>query len=97
MKSELKATSEEIDVLKARWKYGLVLIGLALLHDDVQSKKNKKSDDSETSEEENADSVQLRIERLTRALAPVLLPMINSLGSLDLESAVAMNASGEDT
>jgi hypothetical protein len=97
MKSELKPTSEEVEILKARWKYGLVLVGLALLHDEIQSKKAKKENDSENLEESNGDNVASQVERFTRALAPILLPMINSLGTLDLESAIAMSASGEDT
>lgn len=97
MKSELKPTGEEVEVLKARWKYGLVLVGLALLHDEVQSKKAKKENDSENLEESNGDGVASQVERFTRALAPILLPMINSLGTLDLEGAIAMSASGEDT
>jgi hypothetical protein len=97
MKSELKGSSQEIEVLKARWKYGLVLVGLALLHDEVQAKKSKILDESANPEDSNGENVQTRIERITRALAPILLPMINSLGALDLEDALAMNASGEDT
>jgi hypothetical protein len=96
-KSELKATTEEIEIIKARWKYGLVLVGLALLHDDAQSDKSQKQDDSDLAEEKNGESLPARLERFTKALAPILLPMINSMGSLDLEGVVAMTASGEDT
>ena len=94
MKAELKATSEEIEVVKARWKYGLVLVGLALLHDQAQTSKANKPDDTELAEEKNGETVPAQIERFTKALAPILLPMINSLGALDLEGAVAMTASG---
>lgn len=97
LKTELKTTSEEIEVLKARWKYSLVLVGLAMLHDDTQSNKNKKQEDAELVEEKNGETLPAQIEYLTKALAPILLPMINSLGSLDLEGALAMSASGEDT
>jgi hypothetical protein len=98
-KSELKASTEELEVLKARWKFGLVLVGLALLHDDVQSKNNRKEkeEDPENPDSSNPEDVETKIEHFSKALAPVLLPIINSLGSLDLESALAMNSSGEDT
>lgn len=96
LKSELKPTDEEVEVLKARWKYGLVLVGLALLHDDVQSRKTKKQDSHED-QEETGDTIASLVERFTKALAPILLPMISSLGTLDLEGAIAMTASGEDT
>jgi hypothetical protein len=97
LKSELKVTSDQVELVKARWKYGLVLVGLALLHDDVQSNKSDKQDDSESGDEKNGETLPARVERFTKALAPILLPMINSLGALDLEGAVALSASGEDT
>jgi hypothetical protein len=97
LKSELKITSEESEVIRARWKYGQVLVGLALLHDEAQAKRTLESEELETTDERNGDTVEAMIERLTKALAPVLLPMINSLGSLDVEGVQAMSASGEDT
>jgi hypothetical protein len=98
LKSELKSTSEELEVLKARWKYALVLVGLALLHDEAQNKKYRNQDQNpENSENGNGETIETRIERFTKALAPVVLPMINSLGALDLEIALAMTASGEDS
>ena len=39
--------------------------------------------------------VEARVERLTRALAPVILPMIDSLGALELEHVLAATSSGE--
>lgn len=96
LKSELKVGGEEVEMIRARWKYGLVLIGLALLHDDNQSKKASGYDDT-GSEEENGESIETQVERFTRAIAPVLLPMINSLGALELEEAMATVSSGEAT
>lgn len=95
LKSELKVGDSEVEVIRARWKYGLVLIGLALLHDDAQSKR--VDDDNSDNEDENADSIDKRVRHFTRAIAPVLLPMINSLGGLEIDEAVAGVASGEAT
>ncbi len=99
LKSELKAGGDEIEMIRARWKYGLVLVGLALLHDDNQSKRSTpESEEGVVADEENGESVEKRVERFTRAIAPVLLPMINSLGgALELEEAMAAVASGEET
>jgi hypothetical protein len=93
-KSEQKTGSHETKVLEARWKYGLVLVGLALLHDDAQGQKGEEEGDNADSPQE---TIEQRVENFTRALAPVLLPMIDSLGSLDIEAAVASIASGEAT
>jgi len=97
LKSELKAGADQTDMIRARWKYGLVLIGLALLHDENQAKKARAETEDTSPEEENGDSVESRVERFTRAIAPVLLPMINSLGALELEEALGAVASGEAT
>ena len=98
-KSELKTGSEDIEVLRARWKYGLVLIGLALLHDDAQSQINKTAAESGEGNEDmdQPQTIEQRVEAFSRAIAPVLLPMINSLGNLDVEAAAASVASGEAT
>ncbi len=97
LKSELKVGGEDLEVLKARWKYGLVLVGLALLHDENQAKKPRNEEDAENADAGNGENIEKKIERFTKAVAPVLLPMINSLGALDMEGALAMTASGEDT
>ena len=68
LKTELKATKETPDILRARWQYGMVLIGMALLlnHSDENS--------DGTAEAEAA--------KATAAIAPVLLPLIEHLGAL---------------
>lgn len=96
-KSELKSGGDEVELIRARWKYALVLIGLAMLHDDAQTKKTSKNDDSPNGEDEKSESIDTRVANLTRALAPVLLPMIDSLGAMEAEGALAAAASGEAT
>ena len=97
LKSELKSGGDEIEMIRARWKYGLVLIGLALLDDENRSKKARTVDEDASQDEENVDSVESQVERFTRSIAPVLLPMISSLGSLEMEQALGAVASGEAT
>lgn len=98
LKSELKAGTDEAEMICARWKYGLVLVGLALLHDDNQAKKTALVEDRDArDDEENIDSLERRVDRFTRAIAPVLLPMINSLGALELEEAMSAVGNGEAT
>ena len=95
VKSELKTAGDEIDLIRARWRYALVLVGLALLHDDAKTPKSKtEENESENGKEHD---IQSKIEHFTRALAPVILPMIDSLGALDLDAALAITASGEAT
>ena len=96
LKSELKIGGDEIEMIRARWKYGLVLLGIALLHDDAQTKK-RHSENEPNDEEETGETIESRVESLTRAIGPVLLPMISSLGALELEEALKASASGEAT
>ena len=97
LKSDLKTGGDEVEMIRARWKYGFVLIGLALLHDESPAKKVRAEAEDTEGEEESGDPIESRVERFTRAIAPVLLPIINSLGALELEEAIASVASGEAT
>jgi hypothetical protein len=94
LKSELKSSRDDIEMTKGRWVYGLVLMGLALLHDDVQTKKSRPAN---ATAEQEPESIEKQIEHFTQALAPVLLPMINSLGAMELDAALAATVSGEAT
>lgn len=103
LKSELKSSKQAIEVVQKRWQYALVLVGLALLHDDKQKSqsgtaKGKDSAWQETDsdrDESGSEQIDQRIEALTIALAPVLLPMIESLGALDIDSVSSFSASAE--
>lgn len=103
LKSELKSSKDAIELVQKRWQYALVLVGLALLHDDKQKGKSAaaKGKDGEWQEtdsdkdESGSEQIDQRIEALTIALAPVLLPMIESLGALDIDSTSSFNASAE--
>jgi len=92
-KTELKSAGDEIDLVSARWKYALILVGLAMLHDEAKKPRVREEG---RKEEENGQTIEARAEHFTRALAPVLLPMIDSLGALEIE-ALSTVASGEAT
>ncbi|MCK4733995.1 MAG: hypothetical protein KAT65_16195 [Methanophagales archaeon] len=65
-------------ILKARYTYGMVLIGLALL-------KEFENNEQKDKEEENGNIYQ-EIPSITRAISPFLLPMISSLGEIEAET-----------
>jgi len=64
-------------LLEARFKYGMVLIGLSLLQYFETKDQKEESDKSE--------SVYDKIYSVTKAISPILLPMITSLGDLEIE------------
>lgn len=78
LQTELKLTKIEPELLNARFKYGMVLIGMALLKE--KDNITKKDDDPET-----ATSIYEQIELFTKALSPILLPMISSLSMLGVD------------
>ncbi len=74
LRAERRATPRKKDLLDAQWKYGLVLLGLGLLREP----------EAGTSEDEALDERD-RIAATSDAIGPVLLPLINELGDLDLD------------
>ena len=66
-------------ILEARYRYGMVLLGISIL--DFGRNRNKDKDE----QKENHFSVYKMISILTEAVAPVLLPMITSLGGSEFE------------
>lgn len=103
LKTELKSSKDEIELVHKRWQYAMVLVGLALLHDDRQQRKanqngngHNRSDNLQAeAEESSTETIEDKVAKVSTALAPVLLPMIESLGSLDLEATEAATASAE--
>ena len=71
-KTSLKISSTLLD---ARYKYGMVLLGIALLKAQNSDKKESNFNDYEM-------NVYEKIKYLTRVVSPVLLPMIAGLGEL---------------
>lgn len=67
-------------LLNARYKYGMVLIGIALLkeHNDGIDKSREESNSQHI-------DIYKHIKFTTKVMSPILLPMIGSLGSLQLD------------
>lgn len=69
-----KQRGAETAVLEKQFTYGLVLVGLALLQEHHRQKSQAARD------REDIETVVLRT---SRALGPILLPMIQTMGTLD--------------
>lgn len=96
LKAELKSSALDPDLMRARFKYGMVLLGLALLHDYEESKKQLIENGDSEDESKNI-NIEDKIEEFTKAVAPVLIPMISTLGELDLKESYVDISSGEAT
>ena len=96
-KRECKLSKEDPNILKARWKYGLALIGMALVQADT--KVQKLQGDTEVEEkcdDEEEPTLERRVFDTTAAVAPVLLPIVETLGSLTEEQVSTGSQIGDD-
>jgi len=71
IKGRVKADPE---LLKAQYKYGMVLLGLALIK-EFEEREDDNNDDQE--------SMLDKIYNITKAISPMLLPMISALSELE--------------
>jgi hypothetical protein len=59
----------------------MVLLGLGLLHEHVAQQREHENRPAENGVEA---SIEDDVEKMSRGIAPILLPMIESLGDLEL-------------
>lgn len=86
LKTEIKSSKEELEILKARFIYGLVLVGMALIQADAKAEKVKTENQSEEQTDNNeVPTLEEQVFRTSAAIAPVLLPLVESLGALTEE------------
>jgi hypothetical protein len=95
---ELKTTKESPAVIKKRFELALTLLGLGLLQDDQVEKSGteKSSPQENVGVNSGEPNIEDKIEAFTKAVAPMLLPMIAGLGALEEhELALTAEAAGE--
>ena len=84
---EIKKRGLETDssLVKAKYKYAMVLIGMAILND-----RSIFENDSRKEEQDIEEKVDIKdiIRYVTRAFAPITIPMIDTLGELNLDDIV---------
>ncbi len=83
LQTELKSTKRHPKLVKKQFELGALLVGLALIHDEHHKGRADRDDDGDTEDGEAA--LPKKVRSTTRALAPVLLPMIQALGELTEE------------
>jgi len=82
-----KESKDEPKLLKAKFVYGQVLVGLAFLqHDRTQPMASSDGDEDESDDGESEDEpgIESAVAYATTALAPVLLPMLDAIGALSI-------------
>jgi hypothetical protein len=84
---ELKAAKANAPVVKKQYEVAAVLVGLALIHDENSHKPKD--------EDEDATPLHERVQDITRALAPFLIPMIQGLGDLGADDVDMSDLAGQ--
>jgi hypothetical protein len=81
-----KESKDDPKLLKAKFVYGQVLVGLAFLqHDRTEPLSSSDGDEQEPDdddESQDAPVIESAVAYATTALAPVLLPMLDAIGAL---------------
>ena len=75
----------------------MVLVGLGLIQQDMESHSEKGEESESTEDGDGNENVESTVEKVSKALAPIILPMIESLGSLDSNEMESKTSSGEAT
>jgi len=83
LKITQKETKTDPGLLEKQFIYGMVLVGLALLQEQKEQMKHATvgSDDEHYAEE----SIEKRVTLVTKALAPIFLPMVDAIGGLSMD------------
>lgn len=89
IRTDMKAKPAQARLVEAKFVYGNVLTGLALIHDQRLAERGGTAVGEET-------SVADRVGAITRALSPFVVPMIDNLGSLTDENLSGLGISGDD-
>jgi len=76
-----KESKQEPSLLRAKFVYSLVLIGLALL----QQATSSVHPEQEAQEPSAGSGIEDLVDKATTAIAPILLPMLESIGALEIE------------
>jgi hypothetical protein len=86
LKYEVRSGEGE-GMIRQRFQLGLLMVGLALLHQDNTAKKSTNGNEEEEPDQRN---IEDHVWNVTQAIAPFLLPMIESLGALPVDEEAAL-------
>jgi hypothetical protein len=91
LRTDMKGADADVAMAKKKFIWSNVLVGLALIHDH----KIRRSRVSQEIADEEPPVTQ-QIDRITKALAPFMVPMIDYLGALTDEEQYGLAQRGDD-
>lgn len=92
LQTDMKNSRDDVALKEAKFVYGNVLVGLALIH----QRRSRPAGDVEAADGNGESTIEDLVESTTKALAPFLVPMIDYLGSLTSEDTVAAAQTGDE-
>ena len=93
-RTEQKSSKLDPDIIKARFVYGLVLVAMALIKEKNKLILTNGNGQKEDTSQEDSIPFEVQISKICSAISPIILPLVESLGSLD-ESKVSMIKKGD--
>lgn len=81
---EIKENIKDVTEIKAQFLNGMALLGISLIYDDQQNKNDNNK----------YEEIEERINDFSRAMAPILIPMIKHFSDLDLKDELINELSG---
>lgn len=94
LRTDMKAGHEDVAVKKAKFKYGNVLVALALIQERRDRKPGVPADEGGDNAE--PESIDIVVDKTTRALSPFLVPMIDYLGALTADELANLSKAGDE-
>ena len=94
LESFMKAQPKLASGIKLRFKVGMTIVALALLHQEQLRAKAGSREDMPDMPDDQVD-IRDRVAQVTSALAPFLLPMIESVSELDEDVEYLSESAGE--
>jgi len=83
LQTELKSAGDDANLLRTQFKYGMVLVGLGLIHRHAIDDKRREHEDQQLEAEDSFENdLPRKVDYFTKSVAPVLLPTIRSLGAI---------------
>lgn len=94
LKTEMKSRPGDVAAMRAKFIYGNVLVGLALIHD--RGGENDEGADAMGAESGGEETLRTIVEKTTRAVGPFLIPMIEYLGALSGDEVGGSGQAGDE-
>lgn len=75
--NELKNSPEDADIIQGQYMYGMILMGISMLHEESTKRKTESTNGNEPEL-----SLEDKVKMFSSSVSPVLVPMINELSKI---------------